>query len=63
MTSDDDSPIVNLPDQTEEEDIIRCIREGLDDVANGRCRPAKDVFRDLALKYGLNDPNEILDSE
>ena len=63
MTNNDDSPIVIEPNQSEEEDIIRCIREGLDDIANGRCRPVKDVFRDLALKYGLNDSIDISDSE
>ena len=30
------------------------IREGLDDVAHGRTRPAKEVFDDIRRKHGIS---------
>ena len=30
------------------------IRQGLDDVAHGRTRPAKDVFDDIRRKHGIS---------
>jgi prevent-host-death family protein len=30
------------------------IRQGLDDVANGRTRPAKEVFDDIRRKHGIS---------
>ena len=31
------------------------IRQGLDDVAHGRTRPAKEVFDDIRRKHGISD--------
>jgi prevent-host-death family protein len=31
------------------------IRQGLDDVAHGRSRPAKEVFDDIRRKHGISD--------
>lgn len=29
------------------------IRQGLDDLAHGRCRPAANVFNDIRAEYGI----------
>ena len=34
-------------------DAYEAIRQGLDDVANGRTRPASDVFDDIRAHYGI----------
>lgn len=34
-------------------DEEEAIRQGLDDVAHGRTRPAKQVFEELRRKYGI----------
>jgi predicted transcriptional regulator len=35
------------------EDSIAAIREGLDDAANGRARPAREALLEIAKKYGI----------
>ncbi len=35
-------------------DVNEAIRQGLEDVAQGRTRPAQDVFRELREEYGLH---------
>ncbi len=35
-------------------DVNEAIRQGLEDVAQGRMRPAQDVFRELREEYGLH---------
>jgi len=42
--------------QTEREETIAAIREGLADVEAGRTKPARAALRTLAKKYGLNVP-------
>ena len=34
-------------------DVFEAIRQGLDDVANGRTRPAREVFKELRAKDGI----------
>ncbi len=34
-------------------DVNEAIRQGLDDVAKGRTRPAREVFEDVRLRYGI----------
>jgi hypothetical protein len=34
-------------------DVYEAIRQGLDDVAHGRSRPARAVFDDLRRKHGI----------
>jgi prevent-host-death family protein len=34
-------------------DVFEAIRQGLDDVANGRTRPARVVFEQLRRKHGI----------
>ena len=34
-------------------DVNEAIRQGLDDVAHGRTRPAKEVFDELRTQYGI----------
>ncbi|MBX3438620.1 MAG: type II toxin-antitoxin system HicB family antitoxin [Planctomycetaceae bacterium] len=43
---------VNNPSEQELEESVRALEEGLADAAAGRVRPAEDVFRDLAARYG-----------
>jgi PHD/YefM family antitoxin component YafN of YafNO toxin-antitoxin module len=42
--------------KAEREATIAAIKEGLADVEAGRMRPAKDVIREVARKFGLPDP-------
>jgi len=35
-------------------DVNEAIRQGLEDVAQGRTRPAREVFRELREEYGLH---------
>ncbi len=35
-------------------DLEEGIRQGLDDVAHGRTRPAKEVFDDIRRKHGIS---------
>ncbi len=34
-------------------DVYEAIRQGLDDVARGRTRPAREVFEELRRKHGI----------
>jgi prevent-host-death family protein len=34
-------------------DVHEAIRQGLDDVARGRTRPAREVFDELRLRHGI----------
>ena len=34
-------------------DVHEAIRQGLEDVAHGRTRPAREVFDELRLRYGI----------
>jgi prevent-host-death family protein len=34
-------------------DVYEAIRQGLDDVAHGRTRPAREVFDELRKRYGI----------
>lgn len=34
-------------------DVHEAIRQGLDDVAAGRTRPARQVFEEIRAKYGI----------
>ena len=44
-----------LLDITARADSEEGIRQGLDDVAYGRSRPAKEVFDDIRRKHGISD--------
>jgi prevent-host-death family protein len=44
-----------LLDITARADSEEGIRQGLDDVAHGRTRPAKEVFDDIRRKHGISD--------
>jgi prevent-host-death family protein len=35
-------------------DVYEAIRQGLDDIANGRTRPAEEVFAEFRLRHGLS---------
>jgi prevent-host-death family protein len=35
-------------------DVYEAIRQGLDDVANGRTRPAEEVFAEFRRRYGIS---------
>jgi hypothetical protein len=35
-------------------DVYEAIRQGLDDVAHGRTRPAGEVFGELRRRYGIS---------
>jgi prevent-host-death family protein len=35
-------------------DVYEAIRQGLDDVANGRTRPAREVLSELRRRYGIS---------
>jgi hypothetical protein len=41
-------------------DTLAAVREGQADFEAGRCRPARDVFTDLARKHGLTPPADGL---
>ena len=34
-------------------DVHEAIRQGLDDIAHGRVRPAREVFNEMRLKHGI----------
>ena len=34
-------------------DVLEAIRQGLDDVASGRTRPARKVFGEIRRKHGI----------
>jgi len=34
-------------------DVYEAIRQGLDDVAKGRTRPAREVFEEIRKKHGI----------
>ncbi len=36
--------------------VVAVLRRSEEDVAAGRVRPAEDVFRDIAAKYGISLP-------
>jgi PHD/YefM family antitoxin component YafN of YafNO toxin-antitoxin module len=42
-----------LLDIAAQSDIYEAIRQGADDVARGRTRPARGVFRELRRKHGV----------
>ena len=42
-----------LLDAAARADVREAIRQGLDDVAHGRTRPASEVFDDLRRQYGI----------
>lgn len=50
--------LVERATQAEREETIAAIREGLADVEAGRTRPARQVLKSLAQKYGLTVPGE-----
>ena len=35
-------------------DVYEAIRQGLDDIAQGRTRPAREVFAELRRRYGIS---------
>src|SRR5580692_39893 len=35
-------------------DVHEAIRQGLDDVAHGRTRPAREVFNEMRRRYGIS---------
>jgi prevent-host-death family protein len=35
-------------------DVYEAIRQGLDDVAHGRTRPAREVFNEMRRRYGIS---------
>ncbi len=41
--------------RAEREEILSAIREGLADVEAGRTKPAREVLKRLAKKYGISD--------
>ncbi len=42
-----------LLDTAARADVYEAIRQGLDDVAHGRTRPAREVFDDLRRRHGI----------
>ncbi len=34
-------------------DVYEAIRQGLDDIAHGRTRPAREVFNEMRRRYGI----------
>ena len=42
-----------LLDTAARADVYEAIRQGLDDVARGRTRPARDVFNDIRRRYDI----------
>jgi hypothetical protein len=40
-------------DMAAKRDVFEAIRQGLDDLAHGRTRPAYEVFDSMRLKYGI----------
>ena len=35
-------------------DVYEAIRQGLDDIARGRTRPAREVFNEMRRRYGIS---------
>ncbi len=42
-----------LLDAAARSDVCEAIRQGLDDVAHGRTRPAREVFNDIRRRYDI----------
>ena len=42
-----------LLDMAARNDVFEAIRQGLDDVASGRTRPAREVFAEIRKKHGI----------
>ena len=42
-----------LLDLAAHSDVFEAIRQGLDDAANGRTRPAREVFAEIRRKHGI----------
>ena len=42
-----------LLDIAAQSDVLEAIRQGLDDAAHGRVRPAREVFDEMRRKYGI----------
>lgn len=42
-----------LLDIAAQSDVFEAIRQGLDDVAHGRARPAREVFEELRRKHAI----------
>jgi prevent-host-death family protein len=42
-----------LLDIAAQSDVFEAIRQGLDDAAHGRVRPAREVFDEVRRKYGI----------
>jgi prevent-host-death family protein len=42
-----------LLDIAAQSDVFEAIRQGIDDIAHGRTRPAREVFLSLRRKYGI----------
>jgi predicted transcriptional regulator len=40
------------------EETLAAVREGLEDLAAGRCRPAREVLAEFAKRYGYENPVE-----
>lgn len=48
--------LAESPESSELEASLAALREGLADADAGRVRPARDVFEDLASRYGVDLP-------
>lgn len=42
-----------LLDLAAKSDVVEAIRQGLDDAARGRVRPARQVFEEMRRRYGI----------
>ncbi len=49
-----DAETQDLLDLTAEASAAAAIRQGLDDLANGRVRPARDVFNKLRAEHNIS---------
>jgi hypothetical protein len=49
----DAEPYQRLLDMAARSDVLEAIRQGIDDIAHGRTRPAREVFRSIRHKYGI----------
>ncbi len=43
----------NLLDIAARADVLEAIRQGVEDVAHGRTRPAREVFQEIRRKHGI----------
>jgi prevent-host-death family protein len=50
--------LVEIAARLEREQTIAAVKEGLADVAAGRTKPAREVFRDLAKRFHLTHVEE-----